>query len=231
MNKNSAQVEDIIDDPAVKFIYQPMSITDRCFELMKFCKLSMIPNDVIVQILTFVKQNISLWWYYNVKYSQTGGLFLTLEDAIHYVKTIDGYYVKDSSDIIEKEDFYSDHYYVKLNKIPLVGNIFNLSTENPLYILRYPATVYINKSEAYREGVLRVIKKCGSFRRASCPKYPQRNQIVIKCNDAWVSSFYKEELGDIDWVKLFRVRVEEDAFSTKNHIEWLDDEFRYKTLL
>jgi hypothetical protein len=214
-NKNKLKVEP-------KIILTTLS--EKC--IYYICCLNLLPFDIINLIIHFYADIQDVWWYYNRNYSQTGGLFLSPHDAIKYIKE-DGYYC-DILPSILKDGHYMD-FSIQLQKINFNGNLLSVNNLTSFYILRYPNALFIDEDAAYKTGVLEVLAHKSSYRRANCYKHRHRSDTLIKCNDQWLNSFDKG--NGIDWAKVWRVRIEEDSWNTPNHIECVDDTYRFKNLL
>lgn len=67
-----------------------VGLKTRCFLFWKKYG-DVIVKDVMKHIFSLVSlMTRDVWWYYNTKYSQTGGIFLELQDAIDFIENVDG---------------------------------------------------------------------------------------------------------------------------------------------
>lgn len=96
-----------------------MSLKERCFLFWK-CSIPFLVKDVVTYIFSLVAQNMEVWRYYDACSYKTRGIFLTLRDAIHCVKYIEGKDISFSYPLIEKDGLYSG-YYIIIERIGWLG--------------------------------------------------------------------------------------------------------------
>lgn len=161
--------------------------------------------------------------YYNKRYSETGGIFATLEQALAFIKkegrfwslalekTANKY---KNVNLLQATEIYSDHG-VLLQYLPFNGDVGNLQEYPALYILRYPAVIYVEREDACKDGVNYVFKKNG-YKYYWVINNDFGKKTMTVCNENW----FKQVSGEIvDWEKIWEARVEEDEWSNENHIE------------
>lgn len=155
-----------------------------------------------------------VYWYYNRRYSETGGIFKTLEEAIEYIDE-EGLIL--ISNITNDEDFKKtgefDDFTCRLQKVSFYGDIDKLP--NCLYILRHPNGIYVDEKEAYKIGVNYVINENSKFIWSKNNDW--KNQTRTLCDEKWLKLVSG---GDkIKWKKVWKARIEENEWSCENHIE------------
>ncbi len=162
--------------------------------------------------------NNYIWWYYNKKYSETGGVFLELKNALMFISKekilpINQQKIKKR---IDKFGYYKDHM-LELTKIRFYGDI--KIKHNQLYILRYPNAIYVNVDKAYESGVKHIIKITEkSYYWSKNNDWENKTRTV--CDDNWFKKVSDED--PINWGKIWVARIEEDEWGTENHIEIIE---------
>ena len=203
-----------------------LTFKQRCLLYYKCLRLNVV-QDVIFIILQYYADLQEIWWYYNIKYSQTGGLFTNYKEAIKYIKCTDSsWYSCHIKKSIKTNNFYDDGI-IRIKKINFNGNLLEFPTE--YYILRYPTILYTNDKLAYQVAVLNIIKTKPFYRRSDCYIDQNRSKTLIHCDELWLSKFLKND--EMNWEKAYRHRIIENSWSCENHVEQIDDNFRIKCLL
>ena len=176
---------------------------------------------------------IYLWWYYNYSYSETGGIFKNLHNALQCIKQgprkSKGGNYRIIKKAIKEKGYYDDRYWDKLIKIKFNGTIDQLYKANCLYILRYPLGIYTSKKEACKVGALHVINNSSGYNWLRLNK-PLGKGSHIECDEAWYEKVLGKNYTSIDWKLIWQARIEEEDMwsSINNHIETVyDGEFSF----
>ncbi len=97
---------------------------------------------------------IYIWWYYNYGYSETGGIFDDIDDALKIASRD-----RMSTYIINKhlaESGYHDDSPsgCKLVKLKFNGDIILLPERDTVFVLRDPNEIFDDEKKAYRAGII-----------------------------------------------------------------------------
>lgn len=170
-----------------------------------------------------------VWHYYCSRYSQTGAVCWTKEECYYHARQ-DGFYFdeKEVSEKILSKDEYTCFQF-EISKVPFYGELSDY-----VHFLRYPPSVYSSERLACKRGIEHVWSKFTS----GCSFYwgnsfsfggslePGRSQYT-KCDREWMEKISGGP--KLKWKKIWEEFIENDTFSTKNHIEDIDS-FRVSLL-
>lgn len=181
-----------------------------------------------------MNQKKYMYWYYNLRYSETGGVFDNLDRAILFMK-------HDSSVIINEDDVrnsmqnrnkYED-LLCKLVKIMDYGEVD--SGEHPiLWKLRYPESIYSKQEDAIKRGLVYVLSNLDNIRYYWSRHNDWDNRRKTTCNIEWLEEILSRPLDaskslcDVingitkleELQKIWKARIDEDQWTDSlNHIE------------
>lgn len=146
---------------------------------------------------------MDVWWYYNKRWSETGGIYRTKERCIEAARK-EGFSC--GRDFVES---YKDHF-VRIKKVKLHGEI-----SDTLYVLRYPNAVYSDQIEAIKTGIEHVAHEAPYFCWSGANDWERRTR--TRCDRTWMEKVSGG--SSLDWEKIWEERVEGDQWTDPNHIE------------
>lgn len=178
-----------------------------------------------------------VWWYYNCHYSQTGMVSFDIEKCYESMQE-DGMNVIAVREMINEQgkydfDFARGKYSSgRLEKIPLIPDSRGGRSDcGEVYILRYPLSAFQYNQDAYKAGLLHVLKdnlNDGSYCWSKNRDFSRKTRTI--CDEEWCIEVTGKKWDELshdtyDWELLYKARIEQDEFSTKNHIENTDRVF------
>lgn len=188
--------------------------------------------EKLTEFNTKAEENITLkekevWWYYNIRYSETGCVSNNLNKIYDRLK-YDGIGIPLIELNLKKYGKYDDNYKVSIKKVKFHG----ILDVDEVYILRCPLGIYSDKKEAYKTGVMYIINDSplgGKKYKWSRVNDWDKKTITV-CDDEWFKKVGGSTLSEIeesgkdnmDWKEVWEARIEEDQWSSGNHIEWVE---------
>ncbi len=171
-----------------------------------------------------------VYWYYNRRYSETGGVYTNITDAIDRLK-------KDTSlsrslcrKILRQKKL--DDFNFSIKRVPYYGSRENLT--NSLYGLRYPCSIHDSKMSALKIRLIEVLMREESYYWSVTNDF--HRQIKTKCDLKWLKLVAQDDQVQLNltdalstikcsdtWQRIWHARISQDEWSSENHIELIDE--------